>query len=89
MSDTYVCPQCAAEYDVPGVCEACNVKLVAEDEKDELYGFSTSDEEDTKGDDDLGDNNEDKDIENMLSDVEIEEDEEAEENDSFEDEDNY
>lgn len=48
MSDAingYVCPQCGAEYEVPGVCETCQVTLKSSDEDDELEGFQTEEDE--------------------------------------------
>lgn len=43
MSDTYLCKQCGAEYDAPGLCETCQIELVAEDEREEDTGFHEED----------------------------------------------
>ncbi len=33
MDKIYVCTQCNAEYDAPGMCEMCDVELVLETEE--------------------------------------------------------
>lgn len=43
VSDTYLCTQCGAEYDTPGLCDTCNVELVAEDEQEDAHGFHEED----------------------------------------------
>lgn len=33
MEKIYICPQCNAEYDAPGICEMCDVELLLEKEE--------------------------------------------------------
>lgn len=79
----YVCPQCGAEYEAPGVCETCQVTLKSPDEGDELEGFQTDEDEE-----------EDEDLEGLTEEDFMEEDSKSDEaddfqNDTFEDQDNY
>lgn len=34
MDKLYICTQCNAEYDAPGMCEMCDVELIPEKEDD-------------------------------------------------------
>lgn len=34
MDKLYICTQCNAEYDAPGMCEMCDVELIPETEED-------------------------------------------------------
>ncbi|MEK7618812.1 MAG: hypothetical protein AAB416_01050 [Patescibacteria group bacterium] len=78
----YVCPQCGAEYEAPGVCETCQVTLQAPDEDDELEGFQVDEEEEDSEEE--GMNEEDfmeDDADTAVQDTFT--------TDSFEDQDNY
>lgn len=33
MDQLYICTQCNAEYDAPGVCEMCDIELIPESEE--------------------------------------------------------
>ena len=35
MEKIYVCTQCGAEYDAPGVCEMCDIELIPEKDSDD------------------------------------------------------
>ncbi|MDO8489935.1 MAG: hypothetical protein Q7S47_00790 [bacterium] len=93
MLDNYVCPQCGAEYDAPGVCETCQVALQEPDEVDELEGFQTDEEEEEEDEDD-----DDKDVADGLTEEDFASEEGEEEvsesgeyatTDTYEDQDNY
>lgn len=42
MEKVYICTQCNAEYDTPGICEMCDVELILQTEEDENSDTATT-----------------------------------------------
>ncbi|GEM_PF-2018963 len=88
MND-YICPQCQAEYPEPGLCETCQVDLVARDEYEDEYnkeeeGLGTEYQDEKVGDDDDDDEEDEEEDDDDDDDDEEEEKESAEEEDEEE-----
>lgn len=65
MDKPYVCTQCNAEYDAPGMCEMCDVELIPEVEEDTGSGQEEGDrfEEFAEEEEELGEGTEDEESE--------------------------
>ena len=63
MDKIYICTQCNAEYDAPGICEMCDIELIPEkDDSSDDDGEKDTDRfgEFADEDDEIGDESEEK-----------------------------